>query len=572
MQDNRYPVSVGSRLLERLMTRSPFATRYIGPLVLPLTVALMATSVVASTGTGQVAARAPAFENELLRYSARQLDNLLGPIALYPDALLAQVLVAATFPDQVEEAARYMRANGTSGIDDQSWDVSVKAVAHYASALNMMADKSDWTTTLGTAYANQSSEVMASIQRLRSMAAQQGNLESTSQQQVITTGNSYVITPTQSRVIYVPVYDPVVIYTRPVFRTNFMSRFWSFGVGFPIGGWLSYDCDWGLQRVYYNGWNSAYYEYGGGWRARSRPFVQITNVYVNPRYRTVYVNRDVGRRPINYRNVDRYVGVHRDTYFDGRRDGSRDGYRDARGGDLRNGDSRNGDSRNGDSRNGDSLDGRNGGRDENRNGVRGGDDNTGRTAQPRDDRAVLTPDGYRRGGENRAERNGASAPSERRKEPQASEIAIARPNDGRGGTRREGAGRGEAGIDEASREAEREARGDRPRVAMPQIPPVIARPPADYPRARPPEDDFGNSIPRQSAPRDIQRDRTPRVAPQPRPVEPRQVEPRQAQPRASAPRESAPRESAPRGGAAGGGERSPAPRTDSRTARGRIGS
>ena len=530
------------------MTRSPFATRRAGSLVYPLALAVFASTAVPARSGAQVVSRAPAIVDELPRYSADQLDNLLGPVALYPDALLAQVLVAATFPDQVEEAARYVRANGTSGIDDQSWDVSVKAVAHYPSALNMMADKSDWTTTLGTAYANQSSEVMASVQRLRNMAAQQGNLESTSQQQVITTGNNYVITPTQSRVIYVPVYDPVVIYTRPVFRTSFVSRYWSFGVGFPIGGWLSYDCDWGLQRVYYNGWNSAYFEYGGGWRARSRPFVQITNVYVNPRYRTVYVNRDVGRRPINYRNVDRYVGVHRDTYFDGRRDVYRDGYRDARGSDSR--------------------DGRNGARDDNRNGARSGDGNDGRTAQPRDDRAVLTPDGYRRVGETR-ERNGASTPPERRNEPQAPEMTIARPGDGRGGTRRDGAGRDEAGRDDATREAEREARGDRPRVAMPQIPPVIAPPPMDYPRARGRED-YGNNLPRQSMPRDV-RPNAPREAPQPRQAEPRQAQPRVSAPRESAPREPAPRETAPRGGSSSGGERAPAPRTDSRTARGRIG-
>ena len=155
------------------------------------------------------------YSDEFERFSANQLDNLVGPIALYPDALLAQVLVASTFPDQVEDAARYVRANGTAGIDDQSWDVSVKAVAHYASALNMMDDKSDWTATLGRAYASQSSDVMAAVQRMRAMAAQQGNLVTTSQQQVITQGTQYVIVPAQPRVIYVPVYDPVVVYTRP---------------------------------------------------------------------------------------------------------------------------------------------------------------------------------------------------------------------------------------------------------------------------------------------------------------------------------------------------------------------
>src|ERR1017187_1363512 len=85
-------------------------------------------------------------------FSPDQLDNLLSPIALYPDPLLAQVLVAATFPDQVEEAARYVRSSGQNGIDDQTWDVSVKAVAHYPTVIGMMADKVDWTTSLGQAY------------------------------------------------------------------------------------------------------------------------------------------------------------------------------------------------------------------------------------------------------------------------------------------------------------------------------------------------------------------------------------------------------------------------------------
>ena len=85
------------------------------------------------------------------RYGDQQLDNLLGPVALYPDALLAQLLVAATFPDQLQEAAAHVRAYGTGRLDEQWWDVSVKAVAHYPSALNLLADRIDWTTALGVA-------------------------------------------------------------------------------------------------------------------------------------------------------------------------------------------------------------------------------------------------------------------------------------------------------------------------------------------------------------------------------------------------------------------------------------
>lgn len=491
---------------------------------------------------------------EVPRYSANQLDNLLGPVALYPDALLAQVLVAATFPDQVEDAARYVRANGTAGIDDQSWDISVKAVAHYASALNMMADKSDWTTTLGVAYANQSSDVMASVQRLRALAAQHGNLVSTPQQQVVTEGNTYVITPAQPRVVYVPVYDPVVVYTRPVFGAAFASRFWSFGVGFPIGGWLSYDCDWRLNRVYYNGWNTAFFEYGGGWRARSRPFIQVTNIYVSPRYRNVYVNRDVYRRPINYRNVDRYAGIHRDTYFDGRRDGYRDGYRDGRDRDVRGGDARDGDRRVGDNRDRSNNDGY-----------------TGRTAQPRTDRPVATPDGYRDGSD-RSARSTVAAPEDRRVEQTSTvrTMGIA-PGDrearGEGRSETRGENIREPGTvnpadDDNARDARR--RGQ-PRMEMPQVGTTITPPPPNMPivddRAQSARSDRSgvnrtiNQMPRSSPPRQSE----PRQAqPQTReaPSQPRQAEPRQAQPRQGGEsRGAGPRVERSSGGGGGSGPR-----------------
>src|SRR6201987_605747 len=152
----------------------------------------------------------PAYEN----FSPEQLDNLLSPIALYPDPLLAQLFVAATFPDQVEEAARYVRAYGQNGVDDQNWDVSVKAVAQYPTVVGMMADKIDWTTSVGQAYVNQSTDVAASVQRLRHMARHAGNLQSSPQQEVLEHDNYIAITPYQPQYIYVPVYDPAIIYYR----------------------------------------------------------------------------------------------------------------------------------------------------------------------------------------------------------------------------------------------------------------------------------------------------------------------------------------------------------------------
>jgi hypothetical protein len=241
-------------------------------------------------------------------FTAGQLDNLLAPIALYPDPLLAQVLPAATFVDQVDEAARWVRANGTNGVDDQDWDVSVKAVAHYPEVIIMMADKLDWTTSVGQAYVYQSTDVMMSIQRLRAMARSQGNLDSTPQQQVIDDGGYVQIIPAQPQYIYVPVYDPTVIFFR---RASFGVGI-VFGTAFLIGVWLNRDCDWRGRRIFYTGWQ------GGGWIGRSRPYIHVTNIYVSNRYTNITVNRTVIRRNVNFTNLNRYNNVHRNVTFNNR--------------------------------------------------------------------------------------------------------------------------------------------------------------------------------------------------------------------------------------------------------------
>ena len=212
-------------------------------LLLTLTCAVVTERVAAQGGDPYPAQPAPE------PFTGDQLDNLLAPIALYPDALLAQVLVAATFPDEIDDAARWVRANGINGVDDQDWDVSVKAVAHYPTVLYKMSDRLDWSTSVGQAYAGQSTEVMESVQRLRAMARSEGNLLTTPQQEVIDDGSNIEIVPAQAQVIFVPVYDPMVIYSRRVFYNGGYGGFWSFGVGFPIGAWLSYDMDWRQRHV-----------------------------------------------------------------------------------------------------------------------------------------------------------------------------------------------------------------------------------------------------------------------------------------------------------------------------------
>ncbi|MBZ5590486.1 MAG: DUF3300 domain-containing protein [Acidobacteriia bacterium] len=245
-------------------------------------------------------------------FSPEQLDNLLAPIALYPDPLLAQVLVAATFPDQIDEASRFVRSyRNADDLDGQWWDVSVKAVAHYPTVLAMMADKLDWTSALGQAYAYQSTDVMTAIQRLRVQARRAGNLYSTPEIQVVDSGGEIQLWPGQPQYIYVPRYDPAVVffYRAPLF----------FGPRFFIGAWLNFDFDWGGHRVFYHGWEAG----RGGWIDRSRQYIHPNNFYVNNTYRNVVINRPVIRRPLNYSALNRYDDVHRATNFNNFRGNTR---------------------------------------------------------------------------------------------------------------------------------------------------------------------------------------------------------------------------------------------------------
>ncbi|HEY7221632.1 MAG TPA: DUF3300 domain-containing protein [Candidatus Binatia bacterium] len=244
-------------------------------------------------------------------FSPEQLDNLLAPIALYPDPLVAQVLLAATFVDQIDEASRWLRAyNNSNAIDDQLWDVSVKAVAHYPSVLYMMSDQLDWTTSVGQAYVYQSTDVMTSIQRLRASAYAAGNLISNQQQEVIVDGGAIAIVPAQPQYIYVPSYDPQIIYFGPASYYGLSSTsIIFFGPPFFIGAWLNHDCDWRTRRIYYHGWR------GRGWITRSRPIIRITNIYVNNRYSNVQINRNIIHKRVNYINLSRYNSVHRDVNY-----------------------------------------------------------------------------------------------------------------------------------------------------------------------------------------------------------------------------------------------------------------
>lgn len=284
-----------------------------------LVVALVLATPAATLGAQGVPATATAE-----RWTDQELDNLLAPIALYPDPILAQVLVAATYPDQVLAAQAHVRAFGADGIDQMPWEISVKAVARYEPVLNLLADGEDWMTALGQAYAAQPDEVMDAVQRLRRMANAQGNLQTTAQQEVVVEREVIRIVPAEPRVIYVPTYDPAVIYHQPVYVAHAHPAYWSWGVGYPIGVWLTYDFDWWGHRVYHHGWHA----HGPRWVVVSRPWIVVNPFYVAPRHTIVVVNRGVLGRRWDTRYAPRYGVVHRNAGFDRhdrgyRRDGGR---------------------------------------------------------------------------------------------------------------------------------------------------------------------------------------------------------------------------------------------------------
>ena len=207
------------------------------------------------------------------RLSPQQLQELVAPIALYPDALVAQILAASAYPTQIVEAQRFLQQNPNlkgadlgAEVDKQDWDPSVKALTQFPSVLADMDKNLSWTSTLGDANVNQQGEVMDAVQFMRQKAEQAGNLKTTPQQTVNNQGSTVVIQPADPQVVYVPDYDPNLIYGYPVGYWPGFYPWWgggpylSFGVGFGIGpffgfgwGWGGWGFDWGRRGLLYGG-------------------------------------------------------------------------------------------------------------------------------------------------------------------------------------------------------------------------------------------------------------------------------------------------------------------------------
>ncbi|MGH8616870.1 MAG: DUF3300 domain-containing protein, partial [Burkholderiales bacterium] len=416
---------------------------------------------------------APGRQDDRPQFRQEELDQMLAPIALYPDALLSQVLMAATYPLEVVQAARWSRANpGLKGeqavraVEGRDWDPSVKSLAAFPQVLAMMDERLDWTERLGDAFLGQQAQVMDSVQFLRDKAYAAGNLRSNERMRVTRDDRTIVIEPPEPQVVYVPVYNPTVVYGGwwwpaypPVYwpapvvyypRPAFVSGF-VWGVGVAIGAGFFYGaCDWPRRQVVnVVNVNNYYYTknvYVDRTTVVNRPAPQAQAVPVNWQHNPVH------RRGVPYRDPAVRQAVLRDDNrrFDGR-DDRRDDRRDARPQD------RNADGNRAEVASpGNRQDGREGQRDHTRASpdARRAEPRAGTPAPVPSAPAVREPRG-----ESRATGRGAANP------PATTDAAAAResrPDTGTRGARSPGQGRADVrAADNAQRAENRRDRGDR---------------------------------------------------------------------------------------------------------------
>lgn len=286
----------------------------------------------ASSGQPQQGQQAPATQYAVP--TAEQLYQLVAPIALFPDNLLAQVLAASTYPNEVSEAYTWLQQNSSlkgqqlaEAVNQQPWDPSVKGVTQFSDVLSQMATNLSWTSALGDAYFNVPQSVMNAVQVMRQRAYQAGNLKSNPQQNVSVENQApgtaapapassgepqvtvvqppaqtIVIQPAQPQVVYVPTYNPTVVYGAPVpaypgYSTGAMvaTSLISFGLGVAVGAAMSNSCcGWG--------WNS----WGTSWHSSTvvynrNVYVSNSNTFVN---RNNYYNRNINTADINRNNIN----------------------------------------------------------------------------------------------------------------------------------------------------------------------------------------------------------------------------------------------------------------------------
>jgi hypothetical protein len=210
-----------------------------------------------------------------VQHFSQELQQLVAPIALYPDALVAQILAASTYPTEIVEADRWMQSHSdlkgeelAKEVDKQPWDPSVKALTQFPSVIENMDKNLSWTSSLGDAYANQQQEVTDAVQMMRRQAHKAGHLNSNEQEKVTTQDNTIIIEPANPEVVYVPAYDPWLVYGEPIVAYPgwypvpglFLAGGGiGFGIGFGVGffggfgwGWHHWGYDWHGHAAIYN--------------------------------------------------------------------------------------------------------------------------------------------------------------------------------------------------------------------------------------------------------------------------------------------------------------------------------
>jgi hypothetical protein len=202
-------------------------------------------------------------------FSSEELDQMVAPIALYPDSLLAQVLMASTYPIEIVQADRFAKKNKDikgekllEAAKEEDWDPTVKSLLEFPEVLAMMSEQLDWTTKLGDAFLAQQKDIMDSVQRLRKKANESGNLKTTKEQTVVVEKETIIIQPSNPQVIYVPAYNPTVVYGTwaypayppyPYYPPGYGMAAATFGfiAGVAIGssGCCWGGCNWGRGEV-----------------------------------------------------------------------------------------------------------------------------------------------------------------------------------------------------------------------------------------------------------------------------------------------------------------------------------
>jgi hypothetical protein len=261
------------------MIQQPNARRHLAPFCLSITALAVAlpgrapasAMMPVPLATPTMLALAAGQPSTLL--SGPDLQELVSPVALYPDTLLANVLAASVFPEEIVEARKFVASGGK--VDEnspQSWDPAVKSVAEFPAALTLLADSIEWTTALGQAYLAQSADMLKAVQALRAKAWDNGALRSTPQQTVITEGQTIIIEPAQPQIIYVPQYNPSVVY---VDRHDdaVVAGLIGFGLGITVGLiFADLNCNWygGYVHCGWGGWH-------GGWHGGNDVNININN-------------------------------------------------------------------------------------------------------------------------------------------------------------------------------------------------------------------------------------------------------------------------------------------------------